>query len=104
MAREFAPIKLAIWSDDDWRDLSPLARYLYLTLLTSPTLNHCGVADWRPARIASLNGMTAAEVEDTGAELVDALYLVIDEDSEEVLIRSFIRNDHVMPHRRCVLR
>ena len=96
MAREFAPIKLSIWQDDDWRDLSPLARYLYFTLLTSATLSHCGVADWRPARIAALNGMTADEVEHFGAELIEALYLVIDEGSEEVLIRSFIRNDGLM--------
>jgi hypothetical protein len=96
MAREFAQIKLAIWADDDWRDLSPLARYLYLTLLTSPTLSHCGVADWRPARIGSLNGMDPADVEAFGAELIEALYLVVDEESEEVLIRSFIRNDGLM--------
>jgi hypothetical protein len=96
MAREFAQIKLAIWADDDWRDLSPLARYLYLTLLTSPTLSHCGVADWRPTRIGALNGMDPHAVADFGAELIEALYLVIDTESEEVLIRSFIRNDGLM--------
>ena len=90
------PHQLSIWQDDDWRDLSPLARYLYFTLLTSATLSHCGVADWRPARIAALNGMTAGEVEHFGAELIEALYLVVDEGSEEVLIRSFIRNDGLM--------
>lgn len=96
MAREYAQIKLAIWADDDWRDLSPLARYLYLTLLTSPTLSHCGVADWRPARIGALNGMTPADVEVFGAELIEALYIIVDESSEEVLIRSFVRNDGLM--------
>ena len=96
MAREYAQIKLAIWADDDWRDLSPLARYLYLTLLTSPTLSHCGVADWRPARIAALNGMQPEEVEYHGGELVDSLHLLIDDESEEVLIRSFVRNDGLM--------
>ena len=96
MAREFAQIKLSVWADDDWRDLSAMARYLYLTLLTSPTLNHCGVADWRPSRIAALNGMGVEEVESAGDELISALYLVVDRESEEVLIRSFIRNDGLM--------
>lgn len=96
MAREYAQIKLAIWADDDWRDLSPGARYLYLTLLTSPTLTHCGTADWRPARIAALNGMSVEDIEWAGAEMVSSLHLVIDEDSEEVLIRSFVRNDGLM--------
>lgn len=96
MAREYASIKLSIWNDDDWRDLSPLAKLLYLSLLTSSTLSHCGVADWRPARLAATVGMTTAEVEESGAELVDSLHLVIDEASEEVLIRSFVRNDGLM--------
>lgn len=96
MAREYAQIKLAIWADDDWRDLSPGARYLYLTLLTSPTLTHCGTADWRPARIAALNGMSVADIERAGGEMVASLHLLIDEDSEEVLIRSFVRNDGLM--------
>ena len=58
MAREFAPIKLSIWADDDWRELSPIARYLYLSP-SSPrrALSHCGVADWRPARLGAVNGM-----------------------------------------------
>ncbi len=100
MAREFAQIKLSIWADDDWRDLSPDARYLYMTLLTSPTLTHCGTADWRPARIGGLNGQSVATINEAGAELVEALYLVIDEDTEEVLIRSFIRNDGLMKQPR----
>lgn len=96
MARDYAQIKLSIWDDDDWRELSPLARYLYMSLLTSPSLNHCGVADWRPARIASLTGMSAEDVEAAGSELTDSLHLVIDRDAEEVMIRSFIRNDGLM--------
>jgi hypothetical protein len=72
VAREYAQIKLAIWADDDWRDLTPLSRYLYLTLLTSPTLTHCGTADWRPARLSALNGMAAADIAAAGGELVEA--------------------------------
>lgn len=97
MAREYAPVRVAIWADDDFRDLSMAAQHLYFLLLTSPTLNHAGVADWRPNRIASLaRGWTEAEVVAAGEELESRLYLVIDWDSEEVLIRSFIRNDGLM--------
>jgi hypothetical protein len=96
VAREFAQIKLSIWADDDWRDLSPEARYLYLTLLTSPTLTHCGTADWRPARLSAVNGQARDVIEDAGAEMVDSLHILIDEETEEVLIRSFVRNDGLM--------
>ncbi|WP_199267531.1 hypothetical protein [Rhodococcus sp. JT-3] len=97
MAREFAPIKLSIWADDDWRELSIGAQHLYLVLLTSKTLSHCGVADWRPVRIAALaKGWTAVMVEESARELAERLYLVVDESTEEVLLRSFIRNDGLM--------
>jgi len=100
MARDFAQIKLSIWSDDDWRDLSPDARYLYMTLLTSPTLTYCGTADWRPARIGGLNGQQVETINAAGGELAETLYLVIDEVTEEALIRSFIRNDGLMKQPR----
>jgi hypothetical protein len=97
MAREFAPIKLAIWSDDSFRALSEPAQHLYFKLCTSPSLSHCGVADWRPSRIAALTrGQSADDVRAAGAELVANLYILVDEDTEEVLIRSYLRHDGLM--------
>jgi hypothetical protein len=40
MAREYAPIYLDIWNDDDWLNLTGDAQRLYTTLLTSPSLTH----------------------------------------------------------------
>ena len=97
MARDHAEITLTMWGDDDWRKLTPAAQHLYLLLLTSPSLSFCGVADWRPARIAKLAGdWTENAVREAASELATRLYLVIDEDSEEALIRSFIRHDGLM--------
>lgn len=97
MARDHARVWLSIWSDDDFRALTPQAQHLYFVLLTSPSLSYCGVADWRPGRIAAnASGWTATAVRSAGAELVRGLFAVIDEDSEEVLLRTFIRNDGVM--------
>ncbi|QDF17168.1 replication initiation protein [Gordonia phage William] len=97
MAREYAQIRLDIWTDDDFRKLSPAAQHLYFTLLTSPTLSYCGVADWRPGRIAaSARGWTTAQVRIAAAELIDGLFIVVDEDTEEVLVRSFIKHDGLL--------
>jgi hypothetical protein len=97
MARDHAEITLTMWGDDDWRKLTPAAQHLYLLLLTSPSLSFCGVADWRPARIAKLaGGWTESAVRKAATELSDRLYLVIDEESEEALVRSFIRHDGLM--------
>ena len=97
MARDRANIRTDIWNDDDFRSLSPQAQLLYLQLLTSATLTYAGVADWRPKRIAALaGGRTSDEVERAARELEAGLYVVIDEATEEVLIRSFLKHDGLL--------
>ena len=97
MARDFAQIHLSIWNDDDFRALTPAAQHLYLVLLSSPTLNYCGVGDWRPAKTAALSkGSSRQAVEVAAGELSEARFILVDETTEEYLVRSFVRNDTVM--------
>src|SRR5690606_7289371 len=64
VARDHARIRLDIWADDDFGSLTSSAQWLYLHLLSSPTLSFAGVADWRPARIAGRTAeLTADDVE-----------------------------------------
>lgn len=97
MAREHARIKTEIWIDDDFLDLTMPAQHLYLLVISQMRLSFCGVADWRPGRIAKLaHRWTVAEVDAAAAELSARGYLVFDQESEEVLVRSFIRNDGLL--------
>jgi hypothetical protein len=97
LANDYARVVRSIWADDDFRALSHHAQWLYFHLLTSPAINYCGVTDWRPSRIAALTqDMTADAVEAASVELEAELYTIVDRDSEEVLIRSFIRHDGLM--------
>lgn len=97
MARDHAQIRLNIWSDDDFRTLSGNAQHLYFLLLTSPGLSYCGVADWRPARMTGLVGdWTVDTIQAAADELIARLYILIDEATEEVLVRSFVRHDGLM--------
>jgi hypothetical protein len=97
MARDHARIQTSIWIDDDFLDLTPPAQHLYMVLCTQLKLSFCGVFDWRPGRIAQLSqGWTTGQVERAAAELAKNLYIVIDDDAEEVLVRSFIRNDGLL--------
>lgn len=97
MAREHAAIRLDMWGDDDWRSLTVAAQHLYLHLLSTPTLSYAGVADWRAARIAGVSkDATPASVTAAANELVEALFIVCDDDTEEVLIRSFLKHDGLM--------
>lgn len=97
MARDHARIRLDIWADDDFRDLTAVGQWLYFNLLTSPDLSFCGVTDWRPARIAAVTAdLAASDVETFAAELEAKELVVIDRDSEEALVRSFVKHDGLL--------
>lgn len=101
MAREFAKVKSGIWQDDDFRELPREAQHLYFVILTDPELSYCGVTDWRPRRIVpKATNWTLADVQDAGTILSERLLIVVDEDTEEVLVRSFLRHDGVMQHNK----
>lgn len=95
--RHYAKISISISDDPDWRALSRTAQHLYLNLLFSATINNAGVADWRPVRICSkATGWTTEEVIQDGKELEAARFVVIDEATEEILVRSFVRSDGIL--------
>lgn len=97
MARTFAKTHVSIWGDDDFLNLSPMAQWLFWHLYTQPELSYCGVTDWRPGRIIpKASGLTTDVLDAAADELAQAVYIVIDEATEEVLVRSFIRNDELL--------
>lgn len=96
MARTSSYFKTSTWNDE-FRALPISAQHLYIALWTSAGLSYAGVADWRPARIAKVAAdLTPEKVIEAGLILHHGLYIVVDEETEEVLIRSFIRNDGLM--------
>lgn len=101
MARDHARINIAIWGSTEFRQLSPAAQHLYFVLVTSSTLNYAGVADWRPKRLAALSeSWTVDGVEAAAHELSAARVAVIDDDTEEVLIRTWIKHDGLIDQPR----
>lgn len=104
MARDRANIRLDMWADQDWRDLSSDAQHLYMLLLSHPTLSYAGVADWKPGRVAAMTrGKTVASVESAGMELQCRQFIWIDGASEEVLVRSYVKHDGLMKQPRLVV-
>lgn len=97
MAREFGPVNVEIWSDPAFRALPPAAQHLYLLLWTSPGLTYCGVHDWRPGRLAKLSqGFDADHIGTVSDCLTARHFLVIDDETEEVLVRSWARFDGLL--------
>ncbi|WP_350351908.1 hypothetical protein ABS642_00915 [Microbacterium sp. A8/3-1] len=101
MARERATINVDIWNDDDWRDCTDAAQSLYFKLLTHADLSYCGVADFRPGRLAAMTReQVADDVMIAAQELADKHFIVVDQDTEEVLVRSFLRWDGLLKQPR----
>ena len=101
MAREFARWNMAAHKDPDWRDLPWPAQWLYKTLWDHPGLSYCGVLDWRPARLAVAHNGMDVDLLLTLAQCLDARkFVVIDHETEELLIRSWARFDGLMKQPR----
>jgi len=96
MARTEGRIAVSIWSDPDFLALPPLAQRHFMFLLSQPDLAHDGVIALRERRWArSAPGMTVADITEANDALAKARFVVIDEEAEELLVRSFIRRDGV---------
>lgn len=92
MAREFAQIRLSIWMDRDFTRLTAEQQLIYLMLSSQPTINLAGVLDYLPGRLARLSGgLTAAKVGRIIGELEEHAFVFLDEDTDELLVRSLIR-------------
>jgi len=97
MPRDRANIRTNIWADTNWRSLSKGAQHLYLLLLSHPDLNYAGVCDWRPGRIARMtDGQTIESVRRDADELERAAFVLRDDETEEICVRSFVKHDGLM--------
>ncbi|WP_171046685.1 hypothetical protein [Pseudarthrobacter sp. NamE5] len=65
--------------------------------MTHPTLSYAGVADWRPARLAAMTADATPEAVREAAEGLQAKrFIFFDEETEEILVRSFLRHDGLL--------
>lgn len=95
MARTRAMILTRIWMDPDFVALQPATKLVYLALISQPDVNHLGVLSVAYGRWARAMGGSAEWVRGCVAQLVEARFVVVDEETEQLLIRSFLRNDGV---------
>lgn len=97
MGRSEARVFTSIWSDPDFVALPLSAQRMYLFLLSQPDLSFCGRLPLRTKWWArSAPGLTPKAVCDDLDTLEAARFVLIDKDSQELLIRSLMRRDHVL--------
>ncbi len=94
MARNFARISTSIWEDDDWRALGP-AQHVYLLILAQPKLTLAGCIDLKPKSWARMGGLTVGAVISALDTLDETEFVVIDEQTEELVVRTFTQHDNV---------
>lgn len=95
MARNYAQLRSAIWQNESFKnELDVDAQWLYFVLLSQPNINTAGVLPLQERRWARFaHGMTGPRVTAALERLNAYWYVVVDEDTEEVLVRTFIRHD-----------
>lgn len=97
MARSHGRIDFRIWADKDFRALSERAQRIYMMLFGQKDVNNAGVLPLMESRWAKYcTSMSAADVRAGLEELEAARFVFVDDDTEELLIRSFIRGDGVV--------
>lgn len=94
MARNHLRFSVDAWRDADWLDLSESAQWLFTTILSQPKMSLVGAIDINVMRWAGLNRTATTEtVQAALAELRDRRFVLIDEGTGELLVRSFTKND-----------
>lgn len=102
--RKYAQLLKSIWNDTDWRALSRDAQWLYELLISQSSMNYAGVLDLTIRRWSNLaRDTTPADVRNALEELHMAYFVVVDWDTEEVLVRSLIRNDGLWKQARMLM-
>lgn len=101
MAQKFAQIHLRIWVDEEWLALSVEAQHLYMLLLSQEDRGPSGLIPLRARRWARLSGNNSVDsIMKALVELDNASFLVVDIETAEVLVRTFVRNHDINKHVR----
>jgi len=96
MANAAGFIQESIWRDSDWRRLSRNAQAMYMQLLSQKELDCAGLLPLQPNKWAKGCGqLTAEQVMNDLAELQDGRFIVFDTETDELLVRTYIRNSNV---------
>jgi hypothetical protein len=92
--RRFAQLEICIWRDKDFRKCSGATQRVFMLLFSQAELSWAGVLTLAVKRWANMAADTTEnDVEAALAELVERRFVVIDEETQELLVRAFIRRD-----------
>ena len=86
-------LKASIWVDDEFTALPAASQRLYVLILSQPAVTLCGVIQPAFKRWATFAPDTpAADIAAAARTLQERGFIDIDDDTDELLIRSFVRH------------
>lgn len=92
-----AVIGTAIWNEPTIRALPYAQQHAYLLAYTQPDLSRCGVLAYRPKRWASFApDLSVRHLRKQYDALHGSRHVVLDDDHEELLIRTYIGHDGLL--------
>lgn len=96
MARDHARIKLSMWDDPDFLALRVVEQHAYWALVSHKGLSRCGVTTYIPAHFEHLaRDLTPVKFTAAVKGLRASRFVVIDDRTQELLVRSYVRHDGV---------
>lgn len=94
MARNFGKLFVSIWSDEDFIARSCGAQRLYMFLISQPDLTSVGTLTLALNRWSTrVDDLSREDILRHLFELVQAGFVIVDEQCEELLVRSYMRRD-----------
>lgn len=97
MARDHARMQTKLWHKEDWRALTVDAQWTYEMLCQNDALSYVGVIDYRPGRFAVLaEDQTTRRITAAIKLLERGRWALVDRQTEELLVRTYVRHDGVM--------
>lgn len=84
----------SIWTDPEWLDLTSIEKLVYLQLISQPNMSKCGVLPFVPRRWAHMHpDLSTDDLTAALAGLEAKRYVIVDRDTEEILVRTYLRYD-----------
>jgi hypothetical protein len=97
VARDHGRVKTSIWEDPDFVAMCVAEQHAYIALRPNKGLSRCGVIDFIPSRFEHLaRDLSPAKFTRAIAGLRKARFVVLDERTQELLLRSHVRHDGVL--------
>lgn len=95
MARTHGRIKVEVWDvGSDFRHLTVDAQWAYEMLISQPQITMCGTLPFTPKKWAKLaSDLTLARIESAVEELEGHWYVIVDRDTDELLVRTMVKHD-----------